>query len=153
MKRPHVRKTILWISRKPQNPVGFPYEPPVWINVARQKGANYGVNIVDVFLWECGFYLIIPLKMLISHGQNHFFDEHLIERGSMYGHFALSGSPWGAIWGRLLKNAFSRWSKRFSERNKYVVFFGKQFLRKSTSYGTSGRSARGKITVHWFSFY
>ena len=28
------------------------------------------------------------------------------ERGSIYDHFALSGSAWGAIWGRLSKNYF-----------------------------------------------
>ena len=30
------------------------------------------------------------------------------ERGSIYDHFALSGSAWGAIWGRLSKNEFSQ---------------------------------------------
>ena len=31
--------------------------------------------------------------------------------------------------------------------------FRKLDLKKSTSYGTSGRSAKGKMTVHWSSFY
>ena len=32
-------------------------------------------------------------------------------------------------------------------------FFGKLILQKSTSYGTSGRSAKGKMTAHWSSFF
>ena len=32
-------------------------------------------------------------------------------------------------------------------------FVGTRHLKKWTSYGTSGRSAKGKMTVHWSSFY
>ena len=33
------------------------------------------------------------------------------------------------------------------------LFLGKLDVKKSPSYGTSGRSAKGKMTVHWSSLY
>ena len=50
------------------------------------------------------------------HHRIQLFEENLIERGSMYGHFAFSGSPWGAIRGRLLKKEFSKQQSRLSEK-------------------------------------
>ena len=41
-------------SRRPKNPAGFPYKPPVRINVSRQKDVKYGVSMV-VFFFMCIF--------------------------------------------------------------------------------------------------
>ena len=48
-----------------------------------------------------------PGKSQVVGCKSLLFDENLMERGSMYDHFTLCGSAWGAIWGRLSKKEFS----------------------------------------------
>ena len=53
------------------------------------------------------------------YNQSPVFEERMKERGSMYEHFPLCGSAWGAIWGRLLKKQFSN-NNCFSENSTFL---------------------------------
>ena len=74
-------------------------------------------------------------------------EENVIERGSIYHRFPLSGSAWGAIWGRVLK-------KEFFNKNRFwdnCSFLGHDFGRfRRTSDGFSMILAR-HLHEKWYS--
>ena len=56
--------------------------------------------------------------------------------------------------GHLRKNhVFKKRRQIMERRHVRKPFFVKRHLQKWTSYGSSGRSAKGKVTVHCTSFY
>ena len=78
------------------------------------------------FSWKTRVVIKTPGKSKFFYRRNQVFAESIKEKGSMYEHFPLCGSAWGAIWGRLLKKEFSD-KNRFSHLLTFLDFLGGWF--------------------------
>ena len=62
----------------------------------------------SAFPWKTGVEIKNLRYKSVFERKSQVFEESIKERGSMYEHFPLCGSAWGAIWGRLSKKKFYR---------------------------------------------
>ena len=110
----------------------------------------------SAFSWKTGVEIKTPGKSSFFDRRNHVFAESMKERGSMYEHFPLCRSAWGAIWGRLLKKPFCT-KHRFLEMLMFFGFFGgwfwvfpKRFLWVCKDFGSEPRRKmmrRGQLSL------